>query len=115
MAEEDLPGGIGKRRVTSALNLRLQPSFGNTVRGCLSAGDVVVLAGPQQVSREGFHFVPVLLWVAEEYLQPAEGQIGEIGLKLEDFHIIQEFSTVFDELSTGFHVRRFFVRPVFPH
>ena len=59
-----------QRRVCTALNVRLRPGFDDTLRGCLRAGDVVTLAGPQQVTESGFCFVPVVVWVAKAYIQP---------------------------------------------
>lgn len=56
--------------VSTALNMRLQPSFNHTLRGCLRTGDVVTLAGPQEVTENGFCFVPVVVWVAKAYLMP---------------------------------------------
>jgi Peptidase family M23 len=100
--------------VSTALNLRLRPSFHNSLRGCLHKGDVVTLAGPQQVTENGFCFVPVVLWVAKEYLQMLEQVEVEIGQKYEGFHIFHDLSTVFPRLSTGFNCFGLPVRRGFP-
>ncbi len=67
------------RVVSTALNVRLRPSFDDSLRGCLRKGDVVTLAGVQQVEESGFSFVPVVVWVAKEYLQPLDHAEPEIG------------------------------------
>ena len=92
-----------KMAVSTALNLRLRPSFNDSLRGCLRKGDVVTLAGPKQVSESGFCFVPVIVWVAKEYLETIECTESLIGQKSEDFHIFHDLSTVFPRLSTGFN------------
>ena len=118
-AEMTLPANLffpssAQMAVSTALNLRLRPSFDNSLRGCLRKGDVVILAGPQQVTESGFSFVPVVLWVAKEYLQTIEGAESEIGQKYEDFHIFHDLSTVFPRLSTGFNCFGLPVRWGFP-
>ena len=72
------PGGE-QRLVNTALNVRLRPAFDDSLRGCLREGDVATLAGPQQVSESGFCFVPVVVWVAQAYLQRLEPGGREIG------------------------------------
>ncbi len=68
-----------QRIVTTALNVRLRPGFADTLRGCLRRGDVVTIAGPQEVEENGFCFVPVVVWAAMKYLKPAEQAGTEIG------------------------------------
>jgi hypothetical protein len=104
----ELPAGLeaGAQMVTiTALNLRMEPSFDDSLRGRLRPGDVVTLAGAQQASVEGYTFVPVVLWVALEYLQPQAGGEQQSGQKRGDFHILHDLSTVFHSLSTFFACR----------
>ena len=68
-----------QRMVAAPLNLRLLPSFDDTMRGCLRKGDVILLAGEQEVEESGFCFVPVVVWAAKEYLQPLQQAGTEIG------------------------------------
>lgn len=111
---EDLFPAYARLVTTTALNLRLFPSFADTLRGRLRTGDVVTLAGPQQVMESGFTFVPVVFWVASEYLQPFERAQPECGQKHGDFHILHDLSTVFNGLSTDFDCFRIFGRCGFP-
>ena len=114
-ADSEPPAFSGQQFITTtALNLRLAPSFGNTLRGRLQAGDVVSLAGAQQIAAGGFTFVPLVLWAAREYLclQAEDGQ--ENRQKDGDFHILPALSTELRDLSTVFAHSALFGRDAFP-
>ena len=100
---ESLPAAavLNGVRATTHLNLRLSPSFVDTLRGRLRPGDVLSLAGPEKVSAGGYTFVPVVVWVAQEYLQPVKAAGDQCGQKSGDFHILPVLSTVFHRLSTA--------------
>ena len=101
--QPQLAGEYGLRcRAAVDLNLRLSPSFSDTLRGRLRSGDVVSLAGSQQSAAGGFTFVPVVLWVAREYLLPLADEGLENGQQGEDFHILPALSTELRGLSTVF-------------